>query len=177
MGLVPIGEGKLYWFAVVNAPAHGRDGPDLKAELLSRFGGWHPEVPRAIQATPADRIFRDDLHDRPPLPRWGQGRVTLLGDAAHPMTPNLGQGACMAIEDGWVLAACLGEEPDVAKALRRYESRRLKRTASTVRLARRMGKMGQWSNGLARGLRDALVRITPRSVAERQVRGLLDFRG
>lgn len=174
-GLVPIGGGELYWFAVANAPPHGRDGADVKGELLARFGGWHSEVPAAIEATPKERIFRTDLSDRPVLTRWGQGRVTLLGDAAHPMTPNLGQGACMAIEDAVVLQRALGEVPGVAEGLRRYEGLRVRRTAKTVNLARRFGRMAQWSNPAAASVRDALMRLTPGSLAERQLRWLYDF--
>jgi len=175
-GLVPIGDGRLYWFAVVDAPAGGKDGPDVKAALLARFGKWHREVPQAIEATPSERIFRADLYDRPVLARWGEASVTLLGDAAHPMTPNLGQGACMAIEDGWVLAGAFTEAATVDAALRRYEALRQERTAATVKLARRMGQLGQWSNGFARAVRNALVHATPRAVAERQVRWLFDFK-
>jgi 2-polyprenyl-6-methoxyphenol hydroxylase-like FAD-dependent oxidoreductase len=174
-GLVPIGDGRLYWFAVADAPAGGKDGADVKAALLAQFGKWHREIPQAIEATPVERIFRADLYDRPVLARWGEACVSLLGDAAHPMTPNLGQGACMAIEDGWVLARALSEAATVEAALRRYEALRQERTAATVKLARRMGQLGQWSNGLARAVRDALVHATPRAVAERQVRWLFDF--
>jgi 2-polyprenyl-6-methoxyphenol hydroxylase-like FAD-dependent oxidoreductase len=174
-GMVPVGPGKLYWFAVADAPAHQRDGADVKAELMARFGTWHGEVVGALKATQPERIFRTDITDRPVLRSWGAGRVSLLGDAAHPMTPNLGQGACMAIEDGLVLASALSEKADPAEALRLYEDRRRERTSATVELARKFGKMGQWSNGVARAVRNAVVHATPHFVAERQVRWLYEF--
>lgn len=174
-GLVPVGPGTLYWFGVADAEPHGRDGADVKERLLASFAGWHREVGEAIRATPVERILRSDISDRPVLSSWGEGRVTLLGDAAHPMTPNLGQGACMAIEDAVVLQSALAEKADPAAALRLYESRRMERTAATVNLARKFGRMGQWSNGVARAVRDAMVQATPAFIAERQMRWLYDF--
>ena len=65
---------------------------DVHRELMARFGSWHEPIAAIIEATPADRILRTDIYDREPIERWHAGRVVLLGDAAHPMTPNLGQG-------------------------------------------------------------------------------------
>lgn len=174
-GMVPIGHGRLYWFAVADAPAGQHDGPDPKAELQARFKGWYRAVERAIEATPSSAIIRVDVSDRPVMKKWGEGRVTLLGDAAHPMTPNLGQGACMAIEDGIVLASAFSEKQQVADALRLYESRRMERTAHVVETARKFGKMGQWSSAFARAVRNALVHHTPKFMSERQVRWLYEF--
>jgi 2-polyprenyl-6-methoxyphenol hydroxylase-like FAD-dependent oxidoreductase len=142
-GMVPIAPGRTYWFATENAPVGGKDG-DAVAELVRRFAGWPDPVERLVAATPEGTILRNDLFDRPPLRPWGRGRVTLLGDAAHPMTPNLGQGACQAIEDAAVLAACLGEHPDCPPAaLRRYEDLRYERTAWVTRQAWQMGRLAQ----------------------------------
>lgn len=174
-GLVPIGQGRLYWFAVADAPPGEHDGLDVKAELQKRFAGWHAAVERTIEATPKDAIFRNDIADRPTLHPWGQGRVTLLGDAAHPMTPNLGQGACMAIEDAVVLASALHELSDPAAALRLYEARRQERTDTVVNTARRFGRMGQWSSSFARAIRDAMLHSMPAFVTDRQMRWLYDF--
>jgi 2-polyprenyl-6-methoxyphenol hydroxylase-like FAD-dependent oxidoreductase len=176
-GLVPIGRGLLYWFAVADAPEGEADGPDPKGALLARFAGWHPEVGRAIEATAPGAMFRMDIADRPTLHPWGEGRVTLLGDAAHPMTPNLGQGACMAIEDAVVLASALDEKADPAEALRLYEARRAERTDAVVDTARRFGRLGQWSNPLARAVRNAVLHATPGFVTERQLRWLYAFDG
>lgn len=103
-------------------------------ELLKRYARWHPKA-RALLATP-DRWLKWALHDRPSRRHWGEGAVTLLGDAAHPMLPFLAQGAAMAIEDAYVLAECLAASPDEpAAALRRYESQRAPRTARAQRAA------------------------------------------
>lgn len=99
-GVAPLGGGDFYWFATKNAPEGEGDAPaGRKAELLERFGSWAEPVPAVIRAADEGEILRHDVYDRDPPARWGVGRVTLLGDAAHPMTPNLGQGACQAIED------------------------------------------------------------------------------
>jgi 2-polyprenyl-6-methoxyphenol hydroxylase-like FAD-dependent oxidoreductase len=173
-GLVPVGANLLYWFAVADAPPGARDGAGCKAELRACFAGWHSEVERALEATPREAILRTDIADRPALDRWGEGRVTLLGDAAHPMTPNLGQGACMAIEDAVVLARALGDAPELGTALRAYEEMRRTRTDRVVAQSRRFGRIAQWSNGLARAARNAIMRATP-GVTERQLRWLYAF--
>jgi salicylate hydroxylase len=97
------------------------------AAALAAYAGWHPQVRQIIGA--ADETFVWALFDRPPLPRWSAGRVTLLGDACHPMLPFLAQGAAQSIEDGATLAAILREPGPVPAALRRYEQARLPRTS------------------------------------------------
>ena len=128
----------------VNIVAIVRDdwrGPDWSAagareELLNRYARWHPAA-RTLLATP-DRWLKWALHDRPPSRHWGEGAVTLLGDAAHPMLPFLAQGAAMAIEDAYVLAECLAAAPEEPEAaLRRYERQRFRRTAHAQRAAAR----------------------------------------
>jgi 2-polyprenyl-6-methoxyphenol hydroxylase-like FAD-dependent oxidoreductase len=101
--------------------------------------------------------------------------VTLLGDAAHPLTPNLGQGACLAIEDGVVLADCLRAIADPVAALRRYEALRRRRTAGIVLRAYHLGWIGQWESALACRLRDRLVAWTPGAFHRLQMRRLFRF--
>lgn len=168
-GSVPIAEGQVYWFACENAPAGGHDGPDPVPELQRRFAGFEPLVQELIAAT--STVMRHDLYDLPPLPRWTRDRATLLGDAAHPMTPNLGQGAGQAIEDALVLAdrvATCGL-PDGLEA---YEAARRPRATSFVRRSRRMGAVAQWSNPVACFVRDQLTAWTPRSAIRRGVEEL-----
>jgi salicylate hydroxylase len=99
------------------------------ADVLAAYAGWHPQVTGIIGAV--DETFKWALFDRRPLPRWSVGRVTLLGDACHPMLPFKAQGAAQAIEDGATLAACLADidAADIPAAPRRYETLRLARTA------------------------------------------------
>lgn len=173
-GLVSLGRGRFYWYATKNAPEGQDDAPEgRKAELMRRFGGWHEPIPTVIGATEEAAILRNDVYDREPLKRWGRGRVTLLGDAAHPMTPNLGQGACQAIEDAVVLAECVSGEASVAGALRCYEERRAGRVAGIVRRSRLLGRAGQLENPLLCALRDAVAGAMPLRLQLRQLDPIL----
>ena len=170
-GMVDIGHGEIYWFAVADAP-QGASDRDVRAELLERFAGWHEPVRAVLEATEPDRIIRTDISDRNPVTRWHSGRVVLLGDAAHPMTPNLGQGACQAIEDAAVLADELSQSTDVRQALVNYERRRAPRANGVLMRARRLGQIAQWRHPIAVRVRNAIMRLTPRAAAEKQVRNL-----
>lgn len=179
-GCARMGGGRMYWFATRNTPEGGDDGPaGGRQTLLNMFRDWHEPVLDLISATPEEDIRRDDVYDRKPVKRWGEGRVTLLGDAAHPMTPNLGQGACQAIEDAFELAAafagCLRERARVEDALGLYELRRTRRTAAVVRLSRRMGQVGQLENPWLCRLRDAAAKRMPDSFQRRQLQMVLGY--
>jgi len=128
-GVFPCGTGQVYWFLTSNAPPGTRRKPDLTSA--------------AIERTPEDAIIQNDIFDRPALRWWGRGCVTLLGDAAHATTPNLGQGACMAIEDAVVLAHCLRTIQPVEAALRQYERLRIPRTTAVIRNSWQSGRMFQ----------------------------------
>jgi 2-polyprenyl-6-methoxyphenol hydroxylase-like FAD-dependent oxidoreductase len=108
--------------------------------------------------------------------RWTKGRVTLLGDAAHPMTPNMGQGGGQAIEDAVVLAGCLAREGDVPTALAAYEHRRIERANSFVSRSFQFGRLTQLESSAGRFVRDALLRLTPKNVTARQLRAVMDFK-
>ncbi|HZC05774.1 MAG TPA: FAD-dependent monooxygenase, partial [Ktedonobacterales bacterium] len=161
-GMVPLSNERMYWFATLNTPAGGHDKPGgRKRELLDLFARWHDPIPAIIAATDEATILRNDIYDRPPLATWSQGRVTLLGDAAHPMTPNMGQGACQAIEDAVVLTKRLGLDNTVAAVLQSYETRRLKRANDIVRQSLRLGQVGQLENVGAVAARDAIFKLLP----------------
>lgn len=169
-GIVPISEHEVYWFATDNAP----EGMKLrsvvqKASLLERFRGWHQPVEKLLSETPAEAILHNDIYDVEPMAHWSRGRVTLLGDAAHPTTPNLGQGACQAIESSVTLARCLSEAATVAEALQRYESERRPRTAWITEQSWKFGRIGQLDNRLACALRNLIVRFTPESVSRKVI--------
>jgi 2-polyprenyl-6-methoxyphenol hydroxylase-like FAD-dependent oxidoreductase len=167
-GCAHVGRGRIYWFATTNAPEGEKDGPPgslagAKAKLLHLFSPWHRPVADLVEAAEEGAILRTDIYDREPLgERWGEGRVTVLGDAAHPMTPNLGQGACQAIEDAVVLARCLGERGATAESLRSYERLRSDRVALVVRRSRRVGSIGQAKNPAICWLRDRALAMIPR---------------
>jgi salicylate hydroxylase len=123
------------------------------ARALAAFAGWHEQVRTIIAA--AETCFIWALFDREPLPRWSSGRVTLLGDACHPMYPFMGQGAAMAIEDGAALAACLRAVADPVEALRRYERLRLPRVTRLQQMSRANKTRFHLRDGPAQQARDA----------------------
>ena len=136
-GLWPCGAGKVYWFLAKNAPW---GTTQTKAEAVAVCRDWAAPVPEVVEGTPEDAILQNDIVDRPPLRWWGRGGVTLLGDAAHASTPNLGQGACQALEDAVVLAHCISGTRPIEAALREYEHLRIPRTTAVVRNSRQTGK-------------------------------------
>lgn len=175
-GIVPIGGGRVAWWAAANEPENAPDeASGRKGSLLRRFRDWHAPIPQLIGATPESDILKNGTYDRPPVRRWGRGRVTLLGDAAHPTTPNLGQGACMAIEDAAVLAACLARDGDVPSALRAYESRRYRRTAYITRQSLQYGRVGQWHRPAAVRLREQIFRLTPAAFTDLTLRRMIGY--
>jgi zeaxanthin epoxidase len=138
-----VGQGRMQWYAFYNEPAGGVDAPGgRKARLMSLFGDWCDKVVDLLLATPEEQILRRDIYDRVPIMTWSKGRVTLLGDSAHAMQPNLGQGGCMAIEDGFQLALDLGKaaekgsKSDIARVLKEYEGKRRIRVGVIHGLAR-----------------------------------------
>lgn len=158
-GVMPLADGSVYWFGTKRVPADGCDTPvRRKAEALAMFADWHRSIPTIIEATPAEAILRNDICDRRPHRGWSRGRVTLLGDAAHPMTPHLGQGACQAIEDATVLGRCLSE----ADPLVTYERRRYGRTARFVRGSRLAGWVAQARSPLVCAGRNVVLRAVSR---------------
>ena len=176
-GLVPINRNRVYWYATDNCPEGQREtAAATKAKLAAMFGRWHEPIPAILQATDPAAILHNDIYDRDPVDRWGTDRVTLLGDAAHPMTPNLGQGACQAIEDALVLARCVAQHP-AAASLRHYESERMPRTRSVVSASRRIGQFGQIASPTLCALRNQLLRLVPLSMTYRSLDSVAGYEG
>ncbi|MFG2823969.1 FAD-dependent monooxygenase [Kitasatospora sp. NPDC048365] len=163
-------DGRAEWHAVLTLPA-GTRFPDPLGELRRRFAGWHEPIPALLAATRPDAVLHHDVRElRTPLPTYAVGRIALLGDAAHAMTPNLGQGACQALEDAVTLAAALADRPGVDAALAHYDAERRPRSQAVSRAARQAGRMGhQLANPLAVALRNTVMRVTPSRVATRMI--------
>jgi 2-polyprenyl-6-methoxyphenol hydroxylase-like FAD-dependent oxidoreductase len=175
-GVGPVGLGRTGWWATANeSEATAESAAEHAPKLLSLFEGWCAPVRELIEATPSETILRNAAYDRPAAARWGRGAVTMLGDAAHPMTPNLGQGGCVAVEDAAVLARCLAKYRDVSRALRAYESRRRPRAARVASYSRRYGEVGQWQSGAATRLRAGLLSSVPESIGRRLLSLIFDY--
>lgn len=175
-GLTPMSKGRAYWFAQFYTPEDAQDkAGGRKREMLDLFQDWHDPIPAVIEATAEDDILRNPIYESAPLHHWSLGRVTLLGDAAHTMTPNLGQGACQAIEDAVELAECLKAEPDIVSALKHYEKQRVRRTNRITLMARLVGQVVQWENPMACRIRNAIMKRTPVSLELKTVIWIIDY--
>jgi 2-polyprenyl-6-methoxyphenol hydroxylase-like FAD-dependent oxidoreductase len=155
-GIAELGDGRVYCYATAPAPAGlDDDGPD---ELARHFAGWHDPIPQLISA--ATSVTRTDIRCLPePLPAFhfafDSRNVVLLGDAAHAMTPNLGQGACQAIEDAAVLAAFTSDLP-------RYSAERLPRTTRIAKASRRIARLAGLNNPAAEWARNTGMAVAAR---------------
>jgi 2-polyprenyl-6-methoxyphenol hydroxylase-like FAD-dependent oxidoreductase len=174
-GCFPLPKKRTYWFASEKAPEESGDLPLPTAEILRSFDGWAPPIAPVIRATSQDQLLGNYIYDRPTLRKWSFGRVTMLGDAAHPAAPTLGQGGCQAIEDAVTLGCCCAEEDNIETALLKYQSRRLGRANSFVREARMMGRLGLWRNPLALYVREAIMRAMPPKYRQSQLAQTFDF--
>jgi len=157
----PMGKGLVFWAADIGLP-EGTNAAlaDKKAFLRAAFGGWHEPINELIERTDEEQLVIADFYDSVPR-RLGAGPVVLLGDAAHPMTPDLGQGACQGIEDAVVLAACIDGEPDRSAALAKYELARLRRVRTVVRDSRRIGRIATVRSPALAAVRDVGTRYMP----------------
>jgi len=125
-----------------------------RSELMTTYAGWNEALLRLYQS--ADKYYKWALYDREPPEHWSRGRATLLGDSAHAMLPYLGQGACMAVEDGYILAAAIARSPDdLSAALATYEQMRMPRTRRTVLGSRERAKVNHMPSRWGRLKRDA----------------------
>lgn len=170
--LHPVSGDRLFWTAAMYGPQNTLVNEPKKQTLLSRFGGWGA-VAAAIEGTPEEAIWGGDIFDRPPVDRWGEGRVTLLGDAAHPLTTNLGQGANQALEDAAVLANCFRGATDYAATLREYERRRIKRTSAVVKRSYSIARAGALRPAFVCTVRDRMMGLALRGPGLKGHRALI----
>ena len=166
-GVVPVSDGWTYVYAAVNA-AEGEPVADDLAELRRRFGGWHAPIPALLSAIAPGTLLRHDILDLPPgRTPLHRGRFVLVGDAAHAMEPNLGQGAGLALEDAVVLAHALATAPSLDSALAGYARARAPRVTALGRQSRRVGRLAHNAHPALVALRDLSLLATPARVARR----------
>jgi 2-polyprenyl-6-methoxyphenol hydroxylase-like FAD-dependent oxidoreductase len=174
-GIVPLANEKLYWFACINAQKNDPLLREYKVpDLLTYFSNYHAPVSDILKRTKNEQLIWGDIIDLKPLKKFAFGKIVLAGDAAHATTPNMGQGACMAIEDAAVLSNCLDEYSTVEEAFEKFEEKRIPRTTKIVNDSWTIGKVAQLENGILTSLRNTMIRFTPPSVSERQVKFLTD---
>ena len=168
-GYVPLPDGRVYCYATANAP-EGAPGDGL-AGLRARFGGWHQPIPALLDAADPGAVLHHDLYELPPLATYVRGNVVLAGDAAHAMTPNLGQGACQALEDAVVLGTVMAS----GAGLGAYDRQRRPRTQMITRRSRRIGAAAQWASPAAVTVRNTALRLLPPASFARSLAPVLDW--
>ncbi|MBI1225052.1 MAG: monooxygenase [Bacteroidetes bacterium] len=175
-GIVPLPNDRIYWFACLNAtqPKEERFAAFGKKELLQAFGDLHAPIPEIIQSTDPTKILWNDIIDFSPVKKFAFDRVLLLGDAAHATTPNMGQGACQAIEGAVILGKTLARIADPKLAFQAFEQVRMQRTTQIVNRSWQLGKLAQMANPVLASLRNFALRLAPDSMSERQVKELLE---
>ena len=158
-----IGSDRTYWYAIVK-DTNGGATPRVESRqsLMDEFSTWQAPVAELIRDTQESETVRTEIVDRPPSEVWGHGQTTLIGDAAHPMTPDLGQGACQAIEGSAVLAAWLSWQADPAAAFRHYERARMVRTTGISRLSRTIAELSMTESSIGASLRDVILTVGAR---------------
>lgn len=172
-GISPLTENRIYWYACINSNL--KDGvKDFQLEDLNkRFQDYFPFVGELLELSKNEELISTPIVDIRPISKFHFGRVLLLGDAAHATTPNMGQGACMGIEDVAVLQYELRQNDwDVAAS--NYEKRRMKRTKYIIEKSKLAGKIAQSENPLACYFRNKLIRILPDLLAHSQMKRLLE---
>jgi 2-polyprenyl-6-methoxyphenol hydroxylase-like FAD-dependent oxidoreductase len=139
------------------------------ASILDLFKEFHPEILQMISETPKDKIIFNDIIDLYPIHKWYNGKVCLIGDAAHATTPNMGQGACQAVEDAYVIGKLFKQGKSVEDIFFQYERLRMKKAHFIVNASWRIGKIAHFENNFAVWLRNTLLKTIPESVNEKQL--------
>jgi 2-polyprenyl-6-methoxyphenol hydroxylase-like FAD-dependent oxidoreductase len=168
-GLVPLGADRTYWFATERA-AEGQLCPDGELDYLkARFSSWADPVPALLAATDPDDVLRNDLYDRDQARQWSRGPVVVVGDAAHPMRPHLGQGGCQGIEDAAVLARFVDGGGDLPAAFAGFAAFRRPRVRALVRESKAIGQLVNLRPALLSGLVGRATALVPEALMTRHL--------
>jgi len=175
-GFMRCNDHQLYWFATRNRTELNSDQEN--DDWKNAFSNWTEPVQQIIEATPPDKIVNNDIVDRPPIFPWGKSNVTLMGDAAHGMTPNFGQGGAQALEDSAILGTMLANSTpeNVSDRFRLYESVRHPRTKTMVTGSEKYGKIAQGTTWLRRVIRNSLLPNLPKKFVDSQLQKQFDFK-
>ena len=175
VGIVPIKDGVYGWWATCNEAYMQDDSPEGTKNKLNRlFGDWHYPITDLMNNT--EVILKNSLIDRKPHKGWSKGNAILLGDAAHPTTPNLGQGGCMAIEGAYILAKSIQKYGLTKKAFNRYEELQYPRSENIVNDSLKLDKIGQITNPVLIILRNFAINVMPSSVAMKMIDKYFSYR-
>lgn len=173
-GMTPLTKDRIYWYACVNAALEDpRMSQYTVHDLQERFRHYHAPIPAILNATSDSQLIWNDIIDIRPINHFAFGNIVLIGDAAHATTPNMGQGACQALEDVVVLKEELSSVNAVEQAFVAFEKRRLERTRYIIETSRRIGWLAQWEHPTAIAIRDFGMRMIPSQWAQMPLKKLL----
>jgi 2-polyprenyl-6-methoxyphenol hydroxylase-like FAD-dependent oxidoreductase len=173
-GIVPLAGNLVYWFATINSDHQDAVMRNYNIQnLLKNFASFHSPIPELLEQTRNEHLIHNDICDLLPIDRFAFGRIVLIGDAAHATTPNMGQGACQAIEDAYTLALELTTLATVELAFQSFEQRRIQRTHAIVNASWKLGKLAQTENRFLITLRNNLFRMIPEKTRIRQLEKVL----
>jgi len=166
-GMVPLTKNRVYWFACMNASPNNAMMQSLTpTDLVVFFNDFHNPIPDLIKRT--EKIIWNDIIDIEPVAKFAFNKIVLMGDAAHATTPNMGQGACMAIEDAVTLSNLIAQSSAAEEAFSLFERKRIRRTTKIVNDSWQLGKMAQWQNPIMTSFRNAMFSWMPKSITENQ---------
>ncbi|MDG4667731.1 FAD-dependent oxidoreductase [Mycobacterium sp. 236(2023)] len=164
VGHVPLGPDHTYWFATERAPEGARAPHGEHAYLAAKLAGWADPIPQLIARTDPDDLLRNDLYDRAQPKRWSEGRIVIVGDAAHPMRPHLGQGGCQGIEDAAILGRFIELAPDLPAAFDRFGRFRRSRVRALVRESATIGRIVNLRPAVLSGIASRATGLIPERV-------------
>lgn len=174
-GIVPLPSGKIYFFACLPTLSNNTDLKKYSiADLLDSFKNFHSPIPEVLTHALHEQLICNNICDLKPLKHFAYRNILLLGDAAHATTPNMGQGACQAIEDAVILNLEWQKGGLIEDVFRRFEKRRLERTRFISTQSRRIGQMAHLQNKFLATTRNLFMRIMPKSIKEQSIRKILD---
>lgn len=163
-GFIQVSKHKVYWYAVMNAHLVKED-----SNLLEMYKEFHHDVLSLIEATPKTSVILNDIIDLQPITKWHKNKICLVGDAAHATTPNMGQGACQAVEDAFVLGQLFNKSNNVKEIFEQYEQLRQKKAQKIVKTSWKIGEIAHFENDFAIGCRNQLLKLIPDSLNEKQL--------
>lgn len=161
-GFVKMSETKIYWYALINKGKY-----KISLNLVDYFYDFHPLVLKILEATSKKNIILNDINDLYPIRKWYSENLCLIGDAAHATTPNMGQGACQAIEDAYIIGKLLKENKDFNAVFAKFQNIRRKKVDYVVGTSWQIGKISQWEKGSL--LRNFMMRLNPESINQQLV--------
>lgn len=166
VGFGAVNQQDLYFFATYFTASNGKDDPTtLKSKLTHLYQDFMPVVSDFLKATPANAILRNDIYDLAPMHQWYQGRIVLVGDAAHATTPNMGQGGNQALESAWVLSKCVGLGTKISDSFAKYQQLRIKKAHKIVNDSWKISQMVNLRGGILRSLRNKAIQMVPDRVS------------